>query len=376
MGESRVEFGKYLAAARLKAGRSLEDVAGLSRVATHHLEALEQGRGDSLPVGMHRRAMLRSYAAATGLEPHATVERFERIFGPALPPLVDAGSSPEKIESALWHRGISRVATFLRRAVGPVAGTLRQTVTFPIRVTRRTAGMVGRAFSRTFALFAYIVPAAIAFLSGLARRSVRVVPRRRFRVGFSSSVISIPAAIALTAIVTTHIVTTRSQKSDVGRQEFTTARASSGNTQGTEVLVGTGGHALSPDRKPVDDTAKASEVRRAVERKAPAVAKIAKATPRAARSANVVSTRGSRLVVTSIPRGARVTVNGIAWGVTPVTIRHLPPGDKVIRVTKDGYFGAERRLSLRDQEGTRSVGLTLRARRNPSSQKSEVRNEK
>src|SRR5262245_56987627 len=34
------------------------------------------------------------------------------------------------------------------------------------------------------------------------------------------------------------------------------------------------------------------------------------------------------LVVSSQPAGARVTVNGIGWGATPVTIRYLSPGLK------------------------------------------------
>jgi cytoskeleton protein RodZ len=54
----------------------------------------------------------------------------------------------------------------------------------------------------------------------------------------------------------------------------------------------------------------------------------------------------TELVVTTEPAGARVTVNGIAWGVSPVTIRHLPSGDKHIRVTLEGYASQERVLKL------------------------------
>jgi len=54
------------------------------------------------------------------------------------------------------------------------------------------------------------------------------------------------------------------------------------------------------------------------------------------------------LVVTTEPAGARVTVNGIGWGTTPLVIRHLPPGDKRIRVSKDGYRAAERVLTLEE----------------------------
>ena len=52
------------------------------------------------------------------------------------------------------------------------------------------------------------------------------------------------------------------------------------------------------------------------------------------------------LVVRTEPSGAHVTVNGIGWGVSPVTIRHLPAGAKHIRATKEGFAAAERRLTL------------------------------
>jgi hypothetical protein len=70
----------------------------------------------------------------------------------------------------------------------------------------------------------------------------------------------------------------------------------------------------------------------------------------------------SRLVVTSNPDGARVTVDGIGWGVTPLTISHLPPGDKIVRVTKDGFVAGERRVQLSGTEPGASVRLTLRRR--------------
>jgi cytoskeleton protein RodZ len=61
----------------------------------------------------------------------------------------------------------------------------------------------------------------------------------------------------------------------------------------------------------------------------------------------------TELIVESQPAGARVTVDGIGWGVTPVTIRHLPPGSKRIRVSKDGYAAAERVVSV--AEGHRNT---------------------
>jgi transcriptional regulator with XRE-family HTH domain len=56
----------------------------------------------------------------------------------------------------------------------------------------------------------------------------------------------------------------------------------------------------------------------------------------------------TELVVTTDPPGARVTVNGIGWGTTPVTIRYLPAGQKRIRVTKEGYASEERMVRVTD----------------------------
>jgi cytoskeleton protein RodZ len=54
----------------------------------------------------------------------------------------------------------------------------------------------------------------------------------------------------------------------------------------------------------------------------------------------------TELVVTTDPVGARVTVNGVGWGIAPVTIRYLAPGVKRIRITKEGYATEERELQL------------------------------
>jgi cytoskeletal protein RodZ len=66
----------------------------------------------------------------------------------------------------------------------------------------------------------------------------------------------------------------------------------------------------------------------------------------------------TELVVTTQPSGARVTVNGIGWGLSPIAIRHLPPGTKRVRVSKDGYGAAERVLAL-DEGLRRAVEIRL-----------------
>jgi cytoskeletal protein RodZ len=67
----------------------------------------------------------------------------------------------------------------------------------------------------------------------------------------------------------------------------------------------------------------------------------------------------TELIVASEPAGARVTIDGIGWGITPVTIRHLPPGSKRIRVSKEGYAAAERVVSVVEgQRKTTDIALS------------------
>lgn len=70
----------------------------------------------------------------------------------------------------------------------------------------------------------------------------------------------------------------------------------------------------------------------------------------------------AQLVVTSNPPGARVTVDGIGWGVTPITIEHLSPGVKRVRLTLDGFVGVERDVRVGDEGGTVTVAATLTPR--------------
>jgi hypothetical protein len=69
-----------------------------------------------------------------------------------------------------------------------------------------------------------------------------------------------------------------------------------------------------------------------------------------------LSAEAAGLVVITEPAGARVTINGLGWGTTPLTIPNPPPGSKRIRVSKSGYRSVERVLGT-DGAG---AGATLR----------------
>jgi hypothetical protein len=73
-----------------------------------------------------------------------------------------------------------------------------------------------------------------------------------------------------------------------------------------------------------------------------------------------VSSAGEgQLRVTSTPSGARVTVNGIGWGQTPLTIEHLSPGMKSVRVTSEGYASQDRLVDLRSARPVATLHVTL-----------------
>jgi hypothetical protein len=68
------------------------------------------------------------------------------------------------------------------------------------------------------------------------------------------------------------------------------------------------------------------------------------------------------LRITSTPAGARVTINGIGWGQTPVTIGHLPLGAKTVRITRDGYAAQERSVLISGEQPSQAVNATLQKR--------------
>jgi hypothetical protein len=66
------------------------------------------------------------------------------------------------------------------------------------------------------------------------------------------------------------------------------------------------------------------------------------------------------LRIVSKPEGARVTVNGIARGQTPLRVRYLPIGNYTVRVIQPGYKIAQTVVALRPDEPHRTVRVVLR----------------
>ena len=122
-------FGPRLRAERERKDLSLQAIAEETKIKVSLLEGLEQDDLSFWPTGLFRRAYVRAYARAIGLDPERTVREFlEKYPEPVEPepddPLRsprDLLSSPIATVSSLLRRG-SRSALPLARPTAPVDG--------------------------------------------------------------------------------------------------------------------------------------------------------------------------------------------------------------------------------------------------------------
>ena len=75
----REHFGQSLRQARLKAGRSLDDIARVTKISTSNLEYLEGGNRTALPAEVFVCGYLRAYAREVGLDGDACVARYRKV---------------------------------------------------------------------------------------------------------------------------------------------------------------------------------------------------------------------------------------------------------------------------------------------------------
>lgn len=111
------DFGATLRTTREASGRSLRDVADVTKLAVRTLEALERNQIDKLPTGIFRRAIVRAYAKEIGLDPEETLKAFLARHPDSLPP---PGAGPTAIVDAAPSSGsrmIAVIATALAVAV-------------------------------------------------------------------------------------------------------------------------------------------------------------------------------------------------------------------------------------------------------------------
>lgn len=65
------------------------------------------------------------------------------------------------------------------------------------------------------------------------------------------------------------------------------------------------------------------------------------------------------LLITSMPSGAHVTVNGIGRGATPVQVRYLPLGTHTVRLVHDGRPAVTRHVTISPERHRAYVAVTF-----------------
>jgi cytoskeleton protein RodZ len=94
MQESAPDLGTRLRMARHRRGKSLRDIAAVTKIPTAWLEAIERNDFDRLPGGIFRRAYVRAFAAEVGVDPEPLPE----------PVLSEPGGGIQLVVAPSWRR--------------------------------------------------------------------------------------------------------------------------------------------------------------------------------------------------------------------------------------------------------------------------------
>ena len=262
------EFGERLVRGREQRQRSLQEIADTTKIASHQLRSLERGDLHHLPGGIYRRAIVRQYAAAVGLNVEDTLGALATVEGE-----ID-------IDDQAFQAGADRP--------GDTDSSLFSTALWSSATPLVLVGAV----------------AALA-------------------VGWYQGGTTAPAADAPVTVASAPAT-----KADVPAIALVAGTEAVRATAG-DIELGTASAALQTE-------------------------------PEAVNVAGADATEGE-LRITSEPSGAVVTVNGVGWGPTPVTIRYMPFGKKLIRVTKPGYASAQRGFEFVPDRRVQSVRIQLSA---------------
>ena len=181
-------------------------------------------------------------------------------------------------------------------------------------------------------------------------------PPRAPRVRVSSSAVALVCVIAVTFLSGT-LLTRQMQSARAAESQ----PSAPGSDRTSEAVRVTDNQTASPDVARVSLPASTSVERASAPAAVPAVSAPPAIVPA---PAIVAAPTATQLVITTKPEGARVTVDGIGWGVSPVTVRHLSEGSKRIRVTADGYAAVERVLEVQPDRVNR-VSIQLRSLPHP-----------
>jgi cytoskeletal protein RodZ len=280
-GAASAALGDLLRGTRERRGLSLEQIARETKIPTRYLAALEHGDLAALPGGTYTRGEVIAFATAVGLDKRLALEHLDRSLHPVRLPAAAASEDDPPGRGASTNHSIASIAAIAAIAIAMTAWAARE---FNARKQQQQPVVVEHAPSSSTGS----PPAA------------DIKPADRVQPAAALPRPSSPSS----ASVSSGTVSRTSQR-DAALPQSASALAAAVAADSTR-----DGRAPAAD----DESSAAAPV--------PATAR--------------------RLTIVTDPPGARVTVDGIGRGSTPVTINNVLPGTKQIRVTLSGYASVER----------------------------------
>jgi hypothetical protein len=104
--DDTTSLGAYLRAERERRGLALRTISDSTKVSVPLLEGLESDDISRWPGGIFRRAFVRSYSEAVGLDPDEVFRRFEQQHKPATPEPAENGLASSELSVLEHTRGV------------------------------------------------------------------------------------------------------------------------------------------------------------------------------------------------------------------------------------------------------------------------------
>jgi transcriptional regulator with XRE-family HTH domain len=104
-------FGSWLRRERERRNITIRAIADRTKIGAALLEALERGDVSRWPAGIYRRAFIKGYADAVGLDTELVLANFERLFPApdAAPAPQEPAAAPARVEQGTGQQGEMRL---------------------------------------------------------------------------------------------------------------------------------------------------------------------------------------------------------------------------------------------------------------------------